>query len=150
MIFAGVALFLLAFIVSIAGTYLARRYARRLGLMDDPGHRKVHTVATPRNGGIGIFWGFAIPVLAAIAGVWLLSPESFPLPVADFLRTHINGMREHAPLALILLIAALLIHIVGLIDDRKAMAPWPKLLAQLAIAAALVFGGEFIAPGAFR
>src|SRR5881394_371820 len=67
MIFVGVVIFVCAFLVSVLGTYLARRYARRLGLMDDPGHRKVHTVATPRNGGIGIFWGFALPLVVGAA-----------------------------------------------------------------------------------
>ena len=69
MIWAGGLLFIFAFLVSLAGTYLARRFARRLGLMDDPGHRKVHTVATPRNGGIGIFWGFAVPLLVVAIAV---------------------------------------------------------------------------------
>ena len=158
MILAAIFLFLVAFIISLVGTFLARRIARRLGLMDDPGHRKVHAVATPRNGGIGIFWGFAIPLLGGAIAVSLFHPEGH----VDFVGTnffgrsiqidsrYVDGMKLHLPLLLLLLAATFAIHLLGLLDDRKPLPPWPKLLAQLAIASALVFGGEFLSPGGFR
>jgi UDP-GlcNAc:undecaprenyl-phosphate GlcNAc-1-phosphate transferase len=124
--------------------------------MDDPGHRKVHTVATPRNGGIGIFWGFAVPILAGIVAVYSVTQQPVTENSEPHLATfhlHLPGMRTHAPLLLTFLGATFLIHLLGLIDDRKAMAPWPKLLAQLAIAGALVLVGEYVDPlrgGAFR
>lgn len=155
MILGASALFLIAFLVSLLGTALAKRYALRLGLMDDPGHRKVHTVSTPRNGGIGIFWGFALPLLAAILVV-ALTPVSdaigiFGHQLPTTVTQHLPGMKHDIPLAALFLAAIFATHLLGLLDDRKAMNPWPKLLAQLAIAAALVLGGEIlIAPGAFR
>jgi UDP-GlcNAc:undecaprenyl-phosphate/decaprenyl-phosphate GlcNAc-1-phosphate transferase len=164
MILAALLIFLSAFLISLAGTYLARRYARHLGLMDDPGHRKVHTIPTPRNGGIGIFWGFALPLLAGIGAVCYFSSlnltpntEIYDSELLfngafriDKLYQHLPGARAHTPLALLLLAATFGIHILGLLDDKKPLAPWPKLLAQLAIAAALVLFGEYLAPGAFR
>ena len=39
-----------------------------------------------------------------------------------------------------MLAAMLIIHALGLVDDRKALGPFIKLLAQLAIAAILVIG----------
>ena len=60
---AAIILFLTAFFISLIITAIAKRIALRLGFMDAPGERKVHTIATPRNGGIGIFWGFALPLL---------------------------------------------------------------------------------------
>lgn len=167
MILGGAVLFVVAFLTSLVGTFLARRYARRLGLMDDPGHRKVHTVATPRNGGIGIFWGFAAPLLLAslslpyiyaagnIDGAYdeIRAGRMSAGPLTNMFAIHEPGIRTHIPLLLTFLAATFLIHLLGLIDDRKAMAPWPKLLAQLAIAAALVITGEFVDPlkgGAFR
>ena len=155
MILAGVILFLAAFALSLGGTFLARRYARRLGLMDDPGHRKVHVVSTPRNGGIGIFWGFALPLLAIIAALKLTVEErtellGFQLPIEQH---YIQGANDHILLLLTFLGATFLMHLLGLMDDRKAMKPWPKLLAQLAIAVGLVAAGEFVDPlkgGAFR
>ena len=162
MFYAAILLLAAAFFTSFVGTFLARRTARRFGLMDDPGHRKVHTVATPRNGGIGIFWGFALPLLMGVAAVLFFGAQhdiyKVELHFFGYTQTldlplYLPGMRAHIPLLLTFLAATLLIHILGLIDDRKAMPPWPKLLAQLAIASALVVAGEFVDPirgGAFR
>jgi UDP-GlcNAc:undecaprenyl-phosphate GlcNAc-1-phosphate transferase len=150
MILAGALLFLVAFAISLAGTWLARRFARKLGLMDAPGDRKVHTVATPRNGGIGIFWGFALPLLAG--GLFVLSlghDVLMNINGVDVSR-HVPGMKAHLPLLGLFLAATFLIHLIGLLDDRKPMRPWPKLLAQLAVATALVLLGDLFAHGAFR
>src|SRR5215212_5654617 len=117
MIIPAAILFLAAFLTALLGTFLARRFARGLGLMDAPGHRKVHTKATPRNGGIGIFWGFALPLVAAIVAISIVAshlaghdPVSVNLwgaliRVPDQLGIHLPGMRAHAPLALLLLAA---------------------------------------------
>jgi UDP-GlcNAc:undecaprenyl-phosphate GlcNAc-1-phosphate transferase len=152
MIAAGALLFLAAFLISLAGTALARRFARRLGLMDAPGERKVHAVATPRNGGIGIFWGFALPCLAGLLAIYFTVEERTELfgYKLEIDQHYVGGMKLHAPLLALFLVATFLIHLLGLLDDRKPMAPWPKLLAQLAITAGLIALGECLGPGTFR
>jgi UDP-GlcNAc:undecaprenyl-phosphate GlcNAc-1-phosphate transferase len=153
MILGAIFLFLSSFILSLIGTFLARRFAHKLGLIDKPGERKVHANPTPRNGGIGIFWGFAIPLLAGIILILTTSIDprrNGPEPITAQIRLHLPGMKAHAPLAALFLGATFLIHLLGLMDDRKPMRPWPKLIAQVAIASALVFVGELSAPGAFR
>jgi UDP-GlcNAc:undecaprenyl-phosphate GlcNAc-1-phosphate transferase len=150
MIFAGVMLFVVAFVISLAGTWLARRFARRLGLMDAPGERKVHTVSTPRNGGIGIFWGFALPLVAGLVFIMTLGHDVVLRINGSDVSRYVPGMRAQAPLLGLFLVATFLIHLIGLVDDRKPMKPWPKLLAQIAVAAALVLVGETVAKGAFR
>ena len=165
MIWGSIGLFLVAFVVSVVVTWLARRYALRLGLMDAPGHRKVHTVSTPRNGGIGIFWGFALPLVVGICVIPVLvsfanidgavdNAATHTLPTSDgVFVVYGRGMCAHIPLLITFLTATFLIHVLGLLDDRKAMKPWPKLLAQFGIAAALICVGEFADPlkgGAFR
>lgn len=148
MVTLALVLFLGSMIVAAIGTYAAKKFATRLGLMDAPGHRKVHTVATPRNGGIGIFWGIAVPLLAGLIAVqyFITYPDKAP----DFVALHLAGLKAHWSLALLMLVCTFATHFVGLLDDRKPMNPWPKLLAQLAIAATLVLVGESVAPGAFR
>jgi UDP-GlcNAc:undecaprenyl-phosphate GlcNAc-1-phosphate transferase len=157
MLLGGAILFALAFLLALAGTALARRLATRLGLIDAPGHRKVHTTPTPRNGGIGIFWGFAIPLLLATAAILVFTPKQHVdfaafagIEIPQNVLLHLPGMRAHAPLLLLFLAATFAMHLLGLLDDRKPLAPWPKLLAQLAIAGALVLLGELFGPGSFR
>jgi UDP-GlcNAc:undecaprenyl-phosphate/decaprenyl-phosphate GlcNAc-1-phosphate transferase len=60
--------------------------------------------------------------------------KTFAVPMVDYA----NGVRMHGPMALGLVVATLLIHLLGLADDRRAMGPFVKLVIQLAITAALV------------
>lgn len=50
-------------VLAAAGTWLARRYALARSLVDEPGDRRSHSVATPRGGGAAI----VTVVLAAVA-----------------------------------------------------------------------------------
>ncbi|GGZ56293.1 LPS biosynthesis protein [Lysobacter xinjiangensis] len=52
--------------VSAVGTWLARAYALRRRLVDEPGERRSHTVATPRGGGAG-------PVVAIVGALLVMS-----------------------------------------------------------------------------
>ena len=52
-------------------TWLALRYARRRGLLDEPGERRSHSVATPRGGGISI----TLVVLATIFALGWAHPQ---------------------------------------------------------------------------
>jgi UDP-N-acetylmuramyl pentapeptide phosphotransferase/UDP-N-acetylglucosamine-1-phosphate transferase len=49
-------------IVSLVLTALLIRLAPRLGLIDQPSARKVHTRPTPKGGGIAIFLAFVFTV----------------------------------------------------------------------------------------
>jgi UDP-GlcNAc:undecaprenyl-phosphate GlcNAc-1-phosphate transferase len=53
-----------AFALSVCLVPLAARAARRVGVMDEPGPRKVHARATPRLGGLALFLSFNGVVLA--------------------------------------------------------------------------------------
>ena len=50
--------------MSVLGTWIARGYALRQQLLDQPGERRSHIVATPRGGGM------AIVVAVSLAGAW--------------------------------------------------------------------------------
>ncbi len=53
-------------VIGVAGTWLARRYAIKQSLIDHPGERRSHSVATPRGSGIAIV--ISLLVLAAASG----------------------------------------------------------------------------------
>ena len=55
-----------------AAAWLLRRLAPRLGLLDRPGHRKIHRAPTPTSGGLAIWLGIVAPLAAGNLALWLL------------------------------------------------------------------------------
>jgi UDP-GlcNAc:undecaprenyl-phosphate GlcNAc-1-phosphate transferase len=159
------ALILLSFAISWICTFAMKRLAPRLGFVDKPGGRKIHANAKPLGGGVAIFWAFAIPLVAAVAFVHLVSPDNrivreflpqkqievlhptaqgemtlHPINAADDQvgKALFSGARQHSPMALAILAAALVLHMMGICDDRRPLGPHLKLLVQLAAAGFLV------------
>lgn len=105
---------LLHFAVAVAGTWLAIRYARWRNLLDHPGERRSHVMATPRGGGIAI-------VMAVLLGMaWLAIRQP-----------------QHAWLLGCCGLGLILVAGIGWVDDHAALPAWPRLLVQ-ALAASLV------------
>lgn len=96
------------------------RSAPRLGLLDRPNERSLHTKVTPRGGGLGF-----VVVLASVLGAALLVMPA--------------GAALHYPLITYLL-AALFIAAVSLRDDFQSLSPGLRFLCQLAVAVAAVVG----------
>jgi UDP-GlcNAc:undecaprenyl-phosphate GlcNAc-1-phosphate transferase len=130
-----------ALAISLPLTALVIRAGHRLGAFDSPGvpgQVKLERRRVPNTGGIAIFWGIALPMLLGLAFIWLAPGPSAALPGAlEGLREHILGIRAQTPLALLLLASLLLLHIMGLIDDRRPLGPGLKLAVMLAPAAAI-------------
>lgn len=131
----GIASFLLSFI----GTATMKRVAPRIGFVDKPGHRKIHRNPIPLGGGVAIFLAFVLPMLGVVLGIMLLDPASpkFGISASQW-TAYIGGARSQAPLALAIVGAMLVMHVMGLIDDRRALGPYSKLFIQLATTTALV------------
>jgi UDP-GlcNAc:undecaprenyl-phosphate/decaprenyl-phosphate GlcNAc-1-phosphate transferase len=107
-----------SFLLSLILTPLSRNLFRRLGVFDHPGEdRKIHLEPIPRIGGIPLILSLAI---------------SFSL-----LRFLHSGSVVGPQIMLVwrLLPAALLMFVVGLLDDLFRLRPWQKLAGQLAAAA---------------
>ena len=60
---------LVFFVCALGCCWLALHYARRFQLVDHPGERRSHRVATPRGGGAGIV---ASVLLATLIGALVL------------------------------------------------------------------------------
>lgn len=56
-------LFVTSALTAFVATGIVKRGAERIGLVDEPGDRKHHRVATPRLGGLAIIFGFGFPLL---------------------------------------------------------------------------------------
>jgi UDP-GlcNAc:undecaprenyl-phosphate GlcNAc-1-phosphate transferase len=127
-----------AMLISLPLTAVLIRLGHRLGTFDSPGvagQVKLERRRVPNTGGIAIFWAIALPVLM---GLFLLSPiprswSGFwrsEAPVYLALEPHIHGIAQQTPLALALLGSLLILHILGLIDDRRPRGPWLKLVVM--------------------
>jgi UDP-GlcNAc:undecaprenyl-phosphate GlcNAc-1-phosphate transferase len=124
-----------SFILSWIATFFIRRIAPKIGFVDKPGHRKIHSNPKPLGGGIAIFLGIALPLIAALILLrtpWLGETSGRLNPA------YVRGAIEKTPLAIGLLAAMLAMHALGLADDRKAMGPYSKLVIQLAIISTFV------------
>jgi UDP-GlcNAc:undecaprenyl-phosphate/decaprenyl-phosphate GlcNAc-1-phosphate transferase len=126
------------FVISWCLTLLMKHLSPRIGFVDKPGGRKIHANPKPLGGGVAIFWAFAIPMLIGIAVIVFGHPPQRFEGRIPHLDQYWSGMRERAPMALGMLLAAFIMHVMGLFDDRKALGPYSKLLVQLGTVTALV------------
>jgi UDP-GlcNAc:undecaprenyl-phosphate/decaprenyl-phosphate GlcNAc-1-phosphate transferase len=130
-----------SFVVSWALTWGMIHAAPKLGLVDKPGVRKIHDHPKPLGGGIAIFLALALPMLGALAlvnfgGDWIVHRFIDRPQVYDL----VAGGQYQTPLSLGLLASMLVMHAMGIVDDRKALGPFVKLFVQLGVASILVMG----------
>jgi UDP-GlcNAc:undecaprenyl-phosphate GlcNAc-1-phosphate transferase len=135
----------IALLTSLAATWLARFVGRKLNAMDGAGvagQVKAPPRRVPNIGGVGIFLGFAIPLVGALlyfAGFAAMK-DSTLLAVPERMREHLSGFQNKSGDAWLILAAALILHVLGLIDDRKPLGPFLKLfiLAGVSLAALIL------------
>ncbi|PUB10203.1 glycosyltransferase family 4 protein [Paenisporosarcina sp. OV554] len=106
---------ILVFIASLLITPLVKKFAIKIGAVDQPNHRKVHVRIMPRLGGLAIF-------LAFIIGFFIYQPES--------------------PSAMYIIIGAFIIVLTGVFDDLYELRPIIKLAGQLLAAGIVVYLGN--------
>lgn len=135
------ALLCISFAMSILLTRLMIGLAPRVGFVDRPGGRKIHDDPKPLGGGVAITLALVVPLLAGTVAVrvapeWLVERLSDRADAAAL----VVGAREQTPLSLALIGSILVLHGMGLVDDRRPLGPYLKLIIQLVAAGALVLG----------
>jgi UDP-GlcNAc:undecaprenyl-phosphate/decaprenyl-phosphate GlcNAc-1-phosphate transferase len=139
MLLAILALGVASFVISWLLTALMIRVAPQVGFVDKPGLHKTHASIKPLGGGVALYWAMAIPMLVALIAVNYFDPALIHRFIAHpDLVDLIAGAQFQTKLSLGMLGAMLVLHALGLADDRKALRPFPKLVLQLAMAATLV------------
>jgi UDP-GlcNAc:undecaprenyl-phosphate GlcNAc-1-phosphate transferase len=114
---------LIATVVTYLSTPLVRRLATRVGAIDQPSDRKVHANPTPTLGGLAIFIGV---VTAGVAASFM--PEFDDVFV-----------QSAQPLGIAA--AALVIFVLGVVDDFRPLTAAPKLAGQVFAAGLLFLSG---------
>jgi UDP-N-acetylmuramyl pentapeptide phosphotransferase/UDP-N-acetylglucosamine-1-phosphate transferase len=117
-----VAIFTGSLVLSLVITPFVRSLNRRLGMVDNPGGRRINKSPVPRGGGVAVIVSF----VASIAAFALFSkgPVSPAFPDSVLWKM----------IALSVAMGAL-----GFVDDKFGMKPVVKLLGQMAIAALVYF-----------
>jgi len=140
MLWAALAAVAVSFGISVLATPVSRRFAGRVGYIDMPQRHKAHATPTPLLGGSAIFLAILLPSLLAVALATLWAGTGAPAFLPAAFAIHLPGVAAKAPQALMILAAAMGMHVLGLVDDRKALGPWSKLLLQtLLIAGVVIF-----------
>ncbi len=127
--------FLGAFATSFAMLPLWRKWCLRTGLVDDPGHRKIHQEPTPLAGGLAVFTGLALPLLGAVLAVKLgLVGER-----AAALLEH--GFERRSLQLGAIVLGAVGMVVLGWLDDRHELRAAAKFAGQVGIAALVAAAG---------
>jgi UDP-GlcNAc:undecaprenyl-phosphate GlcNAc-1-phosphate transferase len=129
------------FVISTVLTVIVRRWARR-AFVDAPGGHKAHEVPTPLGGGIAITWTLCGNLVGGTLAVWLAQRFNWSSNLPEMIRVHTDGIVEKLPDVFAVASGAIVLHILGLIDDRRPLGPGIKFLVQFAVAFALVWGFE--------
>ncbi len=126
-----------AFLLSTIATPIVRRLAIARNFVDKPGQRKIHENPIALGGGMVIFWVTLLPILCVACLALLWNQQGAPAGLSEQLSQHIAGLAKRAPAALILVGCALLLHLMGLFDDKFGLGPFVKLFIQIGVAVVL-------------
>jgi len=123
-----------AALVTAASVPFWRRWCRRTGTMDDPGHRKIHSSPIPLAGGMAVMTGLVVALLAG-ALVAIVSPRSSVAGLFAY------GLSVRALRLLALTAGAFGILFIGLLDDKTELTPAVKFGGQLIVALVVAAAG---------
>ncbi len=134
-------LFAGAFVVSMVLTLVMGALSPRIGLVAHPGERRVHRRVMPSGGGVAVFIGVWALVAAGVIACRLLAAGRLDLPIWASALAHVPGVLQRVDQLVVVFIGAVVIWVLGLIDDRWGLSPWFRLAVHLAVGLFLVLSG---------
>ena len=144
---AYIAIFIVAFFVTLLATPLMRKLALANGIVDHPDDpRKAHMMPIAYMGGVAVFLGI-------IAGIALsyVAMDLWYHPDLQIIEMH-DSVFDNRPVPFSLLLGMTVIMLTGLIDDVVGLSPRFKIGGQLLAAAAMAMEniGTKVAAGVMR
>jgi UDP-GlcNAc:undecaprenyl-phosphate GlcNAc-1-phosphate transferase len=118
-----------ACIVSFLALPAWRALCRRVGLVDDPGHRKIHDDPVPLAGGFSVLTGMALPLLIGAAVVYWNHKR---LGATGSLLSY--GLEVRSLELSAIVVGAFIIVMLGCLDDKFELQPAVKFGGQLLVA----------------
>ncbi len=133
--------FLAAFFISNILTYLAIKIAPKVGFVDMPSGRKVHTEPIPYGGGLAIILSVSAVIggVVALATAMSASPDEFGL--GELMTAYAGGVSIIFKKLVFAGAGAAALMVMGILDDKRGLGAVPKLVIQIAVAALVVYAG---------
>ena len=127
------------FVVALLSLPLWRRWCVHTGLVDDPGHRKIHHEPVPLAGGLAVMTGLLAPLLGAIfLALWNWTTAPVDPNTIVWMR---YGFHRRLPELLGIFGGAFGMLVLGWLDDKHELSPGRKFLGQLLIALLVAASG---------
>ncbi|HZW06271.1 MAG TPA: MraY family glycosyltransferase [Phycisphaerales bacterium] len=134
-----------AFALAVPLTVCARAMGNRLNALDGAGvagQVKEAARRVPNTGGVAVFGAVTLPLIAFLLALRFGMEERL-VSFFPALAPHLERVKDQSGTYGWLLICLGVLHVMGLIDDRRPLGAWPKLLVMLGVAAAFVlFTGD--------
>ena len=120
-----------AFVTTLLALPLWRKWCLRTNLVDDPGHRKIHSAPVPLAGGFAVLTGLILPL---VAGAILLKFGVVKISSTGLI---VHGFNRRAVELAVLAFGAVAITLLGWLDDKHELKALPKFTGQILIAFAV-------------
>jgi UDP-GlcNAc:undecaprenyl-phosphate GlcNAc-1-phosphate transferase len=143
-----------ACLTSLGALPVWRRWCLMVGLVDDPGHRKIHEHPVPLAGGLAVMTGMVLPTVVGWALLAWVIPASGEVTASSpgrpgflddqtlYLLKHGLGRRGLELAGII--VGAFGILWVGWLDDRHELRPAAKFAGQVLVALLVAASGARI------
>jgi UDP-GlcNAc:undecaprenyl-phosphate GlcNAc-1-phosphate transferase len=136
--------FLGAFVTALIALPLWRKWCLRSGLVDDPGHRKIHEQAVPLAGGLSVMTALVLPILLGVLALGIQRKSQLSLLDAGTVDRLSYGVQKRSLELAVIFLGAFGMLIVGLLDDKHELKPSAKFAGQFLIAALVAATGARI------
>lgn len=140
------AAFFSALLTALLTLPLWKSYCLRAGVIDDPGHRKIHNEAMPLAGGLTVMTALALPMVLAVLALWLRHHVTTSIPGLNDTTTAAltYGLHKRSLELAAIFVGAVGMLLVGLWDDKNELRPAAKFFWQFAVAVLVAASGARI------
>ena len=136
--------FFAAFVTALIALPLWRKWCLRSGLVDDPGHRKIHAEPVPLAGGLCVMTALTLPILLALLALWAHRMNWISLFDSATAERLGYGLHKRSLELTAIFLGAFGMLVVGLLDDKHELKPSVKFIGQFLIALLVAAAGARI------
>jgi len=134
--------FIVSFLLSLILVPIARKFAIRHSILDQPDDRKIHLEPKPLLGGVAICIAFIVTILINLLILFFGSEiSSLNHLIPNFLLDEIVLIKVVLPKLVVILVSGILILGLGLVDDIHKLSSKTKLMGQIMVALLLISFG---------